>query len=313
MDNIKIIDGHSHIGIDKYWKNEGILEEYIKNIEKSNIEESFLMSVPCPVIRNESGFLVVLSTNKIVNNEIKHFRIEEKNGEKKYIPVCKGCNPYKEANKLIYKESLKSDKVKINYVPLIHPYYYSVEDFKEQIEKGAKMFKIHGIASGVIPEKISKHFFEIIELLQIPLIIHTDLSDSDNIFSWNSAEHWLKVLEPYSIKAYFAHAVRLSKDAVEIVNNDDRYLVGLGPTRLMSSKEYNSKHITNYIDYCLDCFDLNKMVFDIDYPWNIKSPNNYDFDWTSLDYIKNKLNKNQKEKILSKNLINFIGGKNEKN
>lgn len=311
MNDYKIIDGHSHIGIDEYWKNEGILDEYIKNLRKLGINETFLMSVPCPVIKKSDGTNIILSSNELINNEIKHFRIIEKDGKKDYLLVRKNQNPYKEANEIIYNACKGTGDIKINYVPIIHPYYYSIEDLVEQKKKGAKMFKIHGIAAGVIPEKIGTDFFEAIEKLEVPLIIHTDYSEKDDFFSSNNAMHWLKVLEPYNIKVYFAHAARLIDDAIDIINNDNRFLVGLGPTMLLSTEEYKTQNVENYIDYCFDHFDINKVVFDIDYPWNIISKNNFSLDWSSLDLIRNKTK--EQDKVLSKNLINFLGGKYEKN
>ena len=64
---------------------------------------------------------------------------------------------------------------------------------------------------------INKEFFEILEYLKIPIIIHTDFSNQENVLSYNSAFNWLECLKKYDIKSYFAHAARLSEKCIDII------------------------------------------------------------------------------------------------
>ena len=306
LEKIAITDAHSHLGRDAFWFNEGKIDEYIKNAKATGVVDCFLMSVPCPVISNNNG-KKILSLHKLEGKEFKHYVVEESNGKKNFIPNLTGINPYKVANDYIYGITKNnSDIINFNYVPLIHPYYYSEEDIFEHIKRGAKMLKIHGIACGVIPKLIDDNFFKIIEYYGIPLLIHTDFSNEENLLSYNSAKEWLNVLMKYNIKVYFAHAARLDFDAISIINGDNRYIVGIGPDKLLSKNGQNNIDCKNFIDYCFNTFDNNKIVFDIDYPWNVKDIDNYELDWNSSKRIISQLSNNEQQKVLRKNIKKFI-------
>ena len=305
-----VIDGHSHIGTDVFWKNVGDLQEYLKNLERKGISESFIMSVACPRIK-KNGQDISLLIHGDKNIEGDHFRIiKNKDGIITKELIQKKSNPYREANDLIYHiVSNNSSHIKLNYVPLIHPYYYSYDDFVNHLKRGAKMFKIHGIAGGVLPEKISNEFFEMIESLGIGLIIHTDYSEKHNLQMCNNADAWLNIISKYNINVYLAHAARLSENAISTINNDFRYIVGIGPDMFLSIPGKNFIDTDNYLETCLERFKLNKIVFDIDYPWNIISNENYSLDWDSIDRINTLLSKDEQEMIYNKNINNMIKGK----
>ena len=303
---IEIVDCHSHIGTDLYWPNVGTIEEYSKNANQKGITESFLMPVPSPTYIDGYKKIILLKY-KHYGKEIKYFSVIEdlKTGEIITKETLNNLNPYKKANDELY--NICKNNSKYNYVPLIHPYFYSMEDFEEHIKRGAKIFKIHGIACGIIPNEISEEFFRIIEYLKIPLLIHSDYSDEENIFHYNDANHWLDVLNKYDIKVYFAHAVRFIDRAVNIVNSDDRYIVGLGPDKVINDKDTPMANKNgDYLSKCLSIFDINKVVFDIDYPWNTISCNNKNLDWDSPDRVKELLSETEQEKVFSKNVRRFI-------
>lgn len=302
---IEIIDAHTHFGKDNFWPNEGMYTEYCKN--SKYVSEIFGMSVPCPIILKEDGTKTILSYYELDNKEFKHYQVETKEGVINKTLQKKDQNPYKEANDYIYNLSLKENKIRINYVPIIHPYFYSIDDFTEHIKKGAQIFKIHGVACGVNPQKIDSHFFETIEALNIPLIIHTDYSDDENILSYNNALNWLKRLEPYNIKVFFTHALRLVENGADIINKDNRYIIGIGPDRILNTKGQTSHYTNDYLKYCFSRYDIDKIVFDIDYPWNVININNLNYDWESVNRIEQLgLDFNEKEKIFHKNIKKFI-------
>lgn len=309
-ERIYIIDSHSHFGKDNFWLNYGDSQEYI-NSTQCYVNEVFAMSVPCPVIIGKDGSKTILSYYETVDNDIKHYKVEEKcNGSKKYIPNLLGINPYKEANDYIYNLSKQNNVIKFSYIPIIHPYYYSFDDLLEHIKRGAKMFKIHGVACGVIPQKIDINFFEILEYLGVPIIIHTDFSREENILFYNSTLNWLECLKEYNIKCYFAHAARLSEKCIDIINTDDRYVVGIGPDKMLSIDGYTEQKNNNYLEYCFNRFDIDKLIFDIDYPWNTKDIENYEYDWDTINRIdKLDLSFDEKNKVLSKNIRKFIKGR----
>lgn len=305
----EIIDCHSHIGTDMYWPNVGTIEEYSKNASQNGITESFLMPIPCPIYFDDNKKIVLLKY-KHYGEEIRYFSFVEdlKTGEIITKEVLKNINPYKRANDELY--NVCKNNPKYNYVPLIHPYFYSIEDFEEHIKRGAKIFKIHGIACGIIPKEIREEFFRMIEYLKIPLLIHTDYSDKENIFQYNDANHWLDVLTKYNIRVYFAHAARFVNCAIAAVNSDDRYIIGLGPDKVINDNATPmADKNDDYLSKCLSIFDLNKVVFDIDYPWNTVSCDNKTLEWDSPVRVKKILSETEQEKVFGKNMKRFIGGK----
>lgn len=303
---MEIIDAHSHFGIDMLWQNSGKIDEYMNFALAKGITNTFAMSVPCPIFF-ENGKKIIPSKYKHINGVIKYFSQEEDLKTKEILikTIEKVENPYEKANNFVYEQC--KNNMMFNYVPLIHPYFYSLDDFLLQIKRGAKIFKIHGIACGIIPNEIPEEFFRLIEYLKIPLLIHTDYSDKENLAYYNDAIHWYEVLKNYDIKVYFAHAVRLINDIVKKVNEDDRYIVGLGPDKFigdpytpMAEKEIN------YLEHCFSIFDMEKIVFDVDYPWNIMSSSDYNLDWNSINRIKLLLGIDEQKKVFSENIKKFI-------
>ena len=303
---MEIIDAHSHFGTDMLWQNSGRIDEYVSFALANDIRQTFAMSVPCPIFF-ESGKKFILLKYKHINGIIKYFSQEEdlRTNEVLIKSIGKVSNPYEKANNLVYEQC--KNNAMFNYVPLIHPYFYSLDDFLLQIKRGAKIFKIHGIACGIIPSEIPEEFFRLIEFLKIPLLIHTDYSDKENLAYFNDANHWYEVLRKYDIKVYFAHAVRLIDDIVKKVNEDSRYVVGIGPDRFICDPYTPmAKKGVDYLEYCFSVFDMNKIIFDVDYPWNIISSNDYSLDWNSSDRIKLLLGVNEQRKVFSENIKKFI-------
>ena len=182
---IDAIDAHSHFGKDYYWIKEGNVDFYVENAKKHGIGAALAMSVPCPSYRDENGE-EILSYHERIGNKLEHFHVDKKPTKEIWIPHLQGTNPYKKANDLIYQMTQERKDFLFEYVPLLHPKYYSEEDIAENAKRGAKIFKIHGVASGIDPKEINPEFFQLLEKYQAKLIIHTDFS-KDEVVSQNSA------------------------------------------------------------------------------------------------------------------------------
>ena len=309
--DVPAIDGHSHFGQDKFWVHDGEVDHYVKKAKENGIGACLAMPVPCPVF-HEDGKEEILSYYEADSDGIKHYHVEKRPDKEIWIPHLQGTNPYKKANDAIYKMCQERKDFQFEYVPLLHPKYYSEEDIAENVKKGAKIFKIHGIASGVNPQEISPEFFHLLEKYGAKLIVHTDYSSKEDLASQNSAMNWIKVLEKYHIKAYLAHAARLDPEAIDIINNDYRFIVGLGPDRYMSNIGLNYQRPDDYLQTVFDSFEPHKVVFDMDYPWNIRGINreirNIDLgmDWRTVERLDKYLGPEEKEKVLKRNIINFM-------
>ena len=308
---VQIIDGHSHFGNDNSWVHDGEVDFYIKKAKENGIGATFAMSVPCPIFK-ENGREEILSYYENDGNGIKHYHVEKRPDKEIWIPHLKGTNPYKKANDAIYKMCQERKDHHFEYVPLLHPKYYSEEDIAENIKRGTNIFKINGIAAGINPQEIDPEFFKLLEKYKAKIIVHTDYSDKDNLASQNSAMNWIKVLEKYHIKAYLTHAARLDPEAIHIINNDYRFIVGLGPDRCLENYWQNYKKSDDILQTIFDSFEPNKVVFDLDYPWNIRGINkeikNIDLGmyWKTAEKLDKYLGEEEKEKVLKKNMINFM-------
>ena len=74
---------------------------------------------------------------------------------------------------------------------------------------------------------------------------------------------------------------------------------------LTGDVEYEKR--CDYLETLFDLFDINKICFDIDYPWNTISYENQELDWNSLKRINQlPLTTQEKEKVLSKNSQKFF-------
>ena len=309
--DVEAIDAHSHFGIDKFWVHDGDVDFYVEKAKQNGVGAALAMSVPCPVIK-EGDREEILSYYEEENGKIKHYHVEKRPDKEIWIPHLQGENPYKKANDAIYKMTQERKDFIFEYVPLLHPKYFSEEDIAENVKRGAKIFKIHGIAAGVNPKEIDPAFFKLLEKYGAKLIIHTDFSHKDDLASQNNAMNWLEALQKYHIRAYFAHAARLQPDAIDIINQDYRYIVGLGPDRYLGNIRMNYQNPDDMLGTILDTFYTDKVVFDLDYPWNIRGINreckNIDLgmDWKTIQRLDKYLSPEEKQKVLKKNIINFM-------
>lgn len=311
FNDMKAIDAHSHFGHDNFWVNEADLDFYIKKAKEKGIGACLAMSVPCPVF-HEGNIDEILSYYEQEGSEIKHYHVEKRPDKEIWIPHLLGINPYKKANDFIYKMTQEEKEFDLEYVPLLHPKYYSEEDIVQNINRGARIFKIHGIACGIDPKDIDDEFFKLLERYHVKLIIHTDFSYKDDLAKKNNAMNWLQVLKKYNIRAFLTHAARLDQEAIDFINDDYRYIVGLGPDMYLSNCGLNYRRPDDLLEDIFTSFDLNKVVFDLDYPWNIYGINrearniNLSLDWGTIDRLEKYLTEDEKKKVLKKNIINFM-------
>lgn len=310
----RIIDSHSHFGRDAFFPVQGKPSIYIQNAKKIGITDVIAMPVPCPKVIDDKKECILLQNIYKSDNIIEHYKVEIFNGKSQMIPHTKGTNPYRIINADLYDFVRRQNELKFYYVPLMHPYFYSIEDMVYQKNIGAKAFKIHGVAGGFEPNKIDVEFFRVMELLNIPLIIHVDNNPKCYIQQANSPEKWLNVLKNYNIKAMFTHAMRLQQESIDVINNDSRYITGLGPELLLQSDE--NRLLVKTDDYYKECFKrfrFDKMVFDVDYPWNIHSFKDITLDWAFLDRINsNLIDKDKLDKFFNANISNFLNLERDK-
>lgn len=299
MDNdidLSIFDAHSHIGKDLFFRLEGTIEEYIESALKAGIDGGLLMPCPCPVITSEGKSDALLFWER--SNGIRAFwRVSDYQGRAVKTPVI--SNPYREANEMIRKvvESSKA-KGKFYFVPLVHLLLDEPKYVQSLLEHKPTAIKIHGISAGISPEEADEKLMKIIKKSEVPLIVHTDYeAESENksalgeLRRENSAKNWVKLLRKYKIRAMLAHGARLCPETIETVNNDDSFVIGIAPDLLM---DYEEERLiiteTPYLEKLFSMVNSKRLVFDLDYPWNIVPQGGGTLDFSAQNRIRRLVN-----------------------
>lgn len=270
----KIIDAHSHIGLG-YNNEYSTIEEYKKVKEALGIEYSFLMPQP------------IFSKNKN-QEELDRLNIN--------------------VFKLINESDIKD---KLFFIPMISPIYtspYILESYIEIYQPVA--LKIHFKNDYSSPDLISDEWISIIKKHNIPLIVHTDYSASNNnerdkLKNLNSALKWFQFFSRTGIKGYLTHGARLNQYVLENINKTENIRIGLGPDLLLSSQPHTTEQ-SNYLQVLHDYVDPNKLIYDVDYNWN-RNKDTGDFDLDSFKRIEDMWNIKEQEQILRTNSIEFFG------
>lgn len=308
MEKKRIIDCHSHFGKDVFYPIEGNIEEYVNKAKRLGITDCFAISVPCPYLEID-GTVVKPAIFKLnsQNQIVGHVCITENQSKISEDLLQEGVDPYYKSNLMLLSQIRKVQDFKFHFVPLLHPYFYNKENMVKYVKSGAVAFKIHGFSSGIHPEQIKSDFFKTLEKLNIPIIVHTDPSHNKGFAGNNATMNWIKAIKGFDIKVFFAHAGRLNKEFIKEVNKDSRYVVGMAPDALISSdKNRLDIQVDNYINAFFESFDENKIVFDIDYPWNIKTWESKDLEWEFLDRISRCCKEQQLKKYLELNAESFF-------
>lgn len=300
MQNNNIVDCHSHIGNDWVW-GKSTFDGYIKLIDRIGVNVSLLMPVPGQ-LDFETGSKRLLRW-KYENNKFNYWSEKENT-----VPSSKLFN--EPVYDIISK--YQGDK-RLFFVPFIHPVLDTVDYLYEIVKKYKPVaFKIHGVACGVIPSLFGKKFIEALKDIDIPVIVHTDYSeDVDSIQYKNNSLSWAKFFVKNKIKGYLTHAARVDMETWNLVNDNDNIVVGVGPDLLISSRKHTLKDsdkfsLDNVLEMLNEKVDVNKMMFDIDYSWNVKNENK-ELDYEMIDRIKKIFGEERAAKILSSNPIKFFG------
>ncbi len=222
-------------------------------------------------------------------------------------------NPYKLINDYTYDLLKKSSiKEKFGFVPMVHPILDSIEYINEIIEKYNPLaIKIHGISTATGPYDISEELIKLLHKKDIPLIVHTDYCKKPT----NAIEFLRKKNNPYDwamffinneIKGYLTHGARMDKKVFDLVNSHDNLVIGIGPDFKINLERTRWVEASDddYLNIIRDSVDTNKILFDIDYSWNIDSSKK--LETNQICRIKKIFTPKEKKKILAKNAINFF-------
>ena len=261
---MEIIDSHSHIGFDYLW-GEANIDTYINLLKFQNISSALVMPTP--------GNVIVGTKN------LRYFYWTFDKGKYIYNSDLSLKNPYKELNEYVYNKV--NDKevrdIKLYFIPLIHPVFDTPTHIKKTIERyNPVAIKFHGIAGGFWPEIVKSNVIEKLRYANLPIIIHTDYSHFPNVpieklRALNNPYNWANFIIRNKLKGYLTHGSRVDFKTFELVNNNDNLVIGIGPDLKISNERsrwvnYSSKE---YLKILKDYVSHNKILFDIDYSWNV--------------------------------------------
>ena len=323
MMNKRIIDAHSHIGRDSFHAFVGEINEYAEKASAIGITDSLVMPAPAPKININNEIINCLWKYNFSKQE---FMFNFLGAE--YSKNSKACfNPYTLANFMLKREILNyHSAIHFYFVPLVHPLFDSLEYIEKLLMEKPKAVKIHGIASGLSPEETSIEFFKLIKQYDIPLIVHTDY-DSNQIVNpssnaWalnylrnvNTPSKWITFAIKMGIRIYLTHGVRLDHNSIHLVNTTDLFVVGIGPDSLISLEPDRLYYpSSDYLKVLCDSVSIDKLCFDLDYPWNVNKPISkltdakIDLDFGAIERLKSLgLTQNEMDKILWKNSAHFF-------
>lgn len=295
-----IIDGHSHFGIDYYAGNIDI-KKYLEYASKLGVDVALLMPPPSPAHYNNSKI------NKILKVIYKEDFI--------YVP---NKNPFINMN-YYYNDLIKKfqneTNIKLVFIPYVQPMLDEYELLKKLIIDFAPPFiKINGIQSGVIPDRIDSKFIKLIKEYDIPLIIHTQYQKEYNdpfignniIKEINKPLNWALFLKDNHVKGILNHGCGLDDKTIDIVNNNDNIYVALGPDLAISCNNNRIKPVLDsddkldYLKRLKLLINYKKIIFDIDYNWNITDIN---CNINEVERIKTVFNDEESESILGNNIL----------
>lgn len=298
-----IIDAHSHIGQDYYWRN-ATLSEYLKLLNNNHIDIGMLMPVPGATLPGDN---------------LKRYFIWEKDndGNTTYLSDFYGevsKNPYILVNESTYSEiKHHGTKKRIEFVPLIHPILDN-EDYLYYIKEryNPLALKIHGIGCGCCPKDISKDYINTLKKIDLPIIVHTDYctnpgSPIEKLRKDNNPYDWAKFFIDNDLKGYLTHGCRVDLKTLELVNKNENLIVGIGPDLKISKERY--RWIDNikdkeYLKIIRDNLDKEKIVFDIDYSWNVRRKKYIDLH--PMDRVNEVFTEEEKKYVLGLNAKKFF-------
>ena len=305
-----IYDAHSHVGVDAFHFIPSTIERYSLLAEDLCIGEANLMPVPSPVYTDSSGTIIKPLIWKFEGNSFHHYRVEE-NSER----VFRNCpsNPYSEINDLLRNNITdQPERLKINFIPLIHPLYDKINYVNSLLNLNPRAVKIHGIASGIYPEQANPELLELFSQRNTPIIIHTDFYTENPrepielLYKNNTASRWLSLLQEYNVKAFITHGARLEKNAFEMINNSDLFVMGLSPDRLITDEPKRLSRNLPYLETIIEEIEISKICFDLDYSWNLLNRGKSELDFSLPERLSSILSNRELSLVLHGNAKKFF-------
>jgi hypothetical protein len=287
-----VIDGHSHVGNEKFNNRAEIrLEDYIDFIDRVGIDKGLIMPVPCPIVpincdEFEAGKTLLTwkydGQKHIFTSEVRQL-------------CSRGLvNPYKEINEYYYsliKERGLEDRM--IFVPIIHPILDTDEYLEELITTmNPVAVKIHSVGTVCSPLDIRDSYTAILREYDVPVIVHTDFNNGN--FDKNKGVYeavrkaeammWFCYFENNKIRGTLNHGATLNLDVFDKVNHSKYVRVGIEPS-IYFGANYGRLNIDKkiyddlgFLRVLKKYLSSSKLIFDVDYDYNRTLEHEVDYD-----------------------------------
>ncbi|MEK6917770.1 MAG: hypothetical protein AABW51_02375 [Nanoarchaeota archaeon] len=287
----KIFDSQMNLGRNVFGPDSTI-EDYLDNAHAEGVIKTIAIPTGTHELRLPSG---IIERSCLWSKDYKGivFRriLLNENGdilEEQTNPT----NPYSLMNAFCYANiselNNKQNKIMFYFCPKLHPTLDTEDEVSKYLPlKEVVAFKIQGLSSYTTTKDVPYWLIRLLKTSHKPLMIHTDYRAKkradglDEIVKGNRASAWANWAVQNNLKCYLAHGLCLDAKAIDIVNNSELFMVGLGPD-LMLNQEKNSLAIYNvdYLTFLFSKVKPEKICFNYDYRWNVLKRG----EWNSLDW-----------------------------
>ena len=321
MVEIKKIDAHGHFG-GSFLGPESSIPRYIVEARKLGIVATIASPGPAPEIV-ENGRMIRPCLWEVNGKTINYFRqeIDLSTGEEQKRDSEN--NPYHEVNLSLIEEASKYNQGINGYKILVMPIHHPILDTADEVQlllslEDTVALKIHGIATFTGPQDIPHSTIGSLHKVGKPVVVHTDMyrgkitNDIHTAYRLNDPVLWVNWARESGVKTLITHGARLSHKALDLIGQTPNAVVGLSPDLLLTAEPDRLDHSTDEFLYELfTSVSPEKIVFDVDYGWNVSERNQWDkLDWQVCERVNRVadrvgLSQQDLEKVYYLNAVRF--------
>lgn len=290
-ESYKKIDAHGHIG-PSYLGPQSDLRDYVSNASKIGVVASIVSPGPTPVVIKD-GNENFPCLWKYESGKVIYFQQQNEGGESKQTEA--NSNPYHDVNVEMFKKVKGVREIKMYVMPIHHPILDTTEEVKQMVKVYPSIaLKLHGISTFTGPEDVKMETIDLLRKEGKPIIVHTDTytgapqSPIHIAYQKNDPIKWVNWARQTGVKTLITHGARLSDEAIALANQTPNVKVGIAPDLLiMSEPERLFIKTSDYLTELLSRVNPEKLLFDIDFGWNVSERNRWDLpDWKMHERIQ---------------------------
>lgn len=321
MKEFQKIDAHGHFGR-SFLGPECSIHRYVIEAKKLGIVATIASPGPTPEVI-EDDRIIRPCLWEVRGSTVGYFRqeIDLSTGED-HIRDSKS-NPYHETNLRLIEEARKHNQGNTGHKILIMPIHHPILDTPQEVKSLLSLddtiaLKVHGIATFTGPQDIPQSTIDLLNTVGKPIVVHTDMyrveatHDIHTAYQVNDPVSWVNWARDSGVKTLITHGARLSPEALSLAESTSNIVVGISPDILLMAEPNRLSQDTD--DFLFELFSAvspKKIVFDVDYGWNVNERNQWgNSDWQVCERVNKAadragLGQKDLEKIYYLNAVRF--------